>query len=487
MLTRAHAAALAAAWVLLLWHLRRSRAGSLAAGRAARRVRRPSYDARPAELRLVFSEPVEPRFTGVRVTDGEGREVPVAAGATDAADAHVWVVPLSSPLTEGVYTVAWHAMSAADGHNTVGFFTFGVGTEVLRTRSRQRHRTRGPARGSRHRPGGRRGGRASGRIPGAHARPRTVRLCVRGPPSVLPIPVVGLSRRGRHRTRLVGGGANEPHARRRPLGHARNGPGRRPPGGRPGRAVVLGLVAAGGLGADVVGYLAGTRSGLLIVGRLGVAFAGAATIYAFRRAGRTAPAVAAGGVAGLAGLLLLVEGGHAAAFASPAPVAVMVVHLGAVSVWLAGVVALAWLALAGERREVLRATVPRFSALALVSVALIGLTGAAATWAETRELLPFGTPYGVALAAKLILFAARPRAGGVELPRRRQGPADARPPPASPARRGGRRGDGPARGRQPRQRVAARPGAGRRGRTGAEHRGRRPSRSISTCRRAGPA
>ena len=34
----------------------------------------------------MFSEPVEPRFTGLRVTDGEGREVPASAGATDAAD-----------------------------------------------------------------------------------------------------------------------------------------------------------------------------------------------------------------------------------------------------------------------------------------------------------------------------------------------------------------------------------------------------------------
>lgn len=39
-------------------------------------------------------------------------------------------------------------------------------------------------------------------------------------------------------------------------------------------------------------------------------------------------------------------------------------------------------------------------------MALIALTGAAAAWAETREVLPFGTPYGLALAAKAALFAA---------------------------------------------------------------------------------
>ncbi len=403
MLTRTHAAALAAAWVLLLCI-------SAAPARAHSQLVSSSpgaaavLDAAPAEIRLVFSEPVEPRFTGLRITDGEGREVPVSAGATDAADGHVWVVPLPSPLPEGVYTVAWHAMSAADGHSTAGFFTFGVGTQVLR-----------PGAASGTGPGGLHAGhdilpavvevagRAAGYLGPMLALGLAIFALVVLRP-VLTVPVVGRSRAGRYRRGSLEAARTSRTLGGDPWGMLVTAQGGALLVGALG-GVVLGLVAAGGPGADVVAYLAGTRSGLLVSARCAVAVAGAVTIYALRRAGRTAPAAAAGGIAGLAGLLLLVEGGHAAALASPAPVGVMAVHLGAVSVWLAGVVALAWLALAGERREVLRATVPRFSALALVSVALIGLTGVVAAWAETRELLPFGTPYGVALAVKMILFA----------------------------------------------------------------------------------
>ncbi len=170
-------------------------------------------------------------------------------------------------------------------------------------------------------------------------------------------------------------------------------------------AAVLSLTTSSGPGADLVDYLAGTRSGLLIVARLAVALGGAATVTALLRTGRPGPATAAGGLAGFVALVLVAMSGHASSFVSPAPLAVMIVHLGAVSVWVAGVVALAWLALAVRRSDLLRATVPRFSALALVSVALIALTGAAAAWAETREILPFDTPYGLALAAKTALFA----------------------------------------------------------------------------------
>ncbi len=56
----------------------------------------------------------------------------------------------------------------------------------------------------------------------------------------------------------------------------------------------------------------------------------------------------------------------------------------------------------------LRAVIPRFSALALVSVALIALTGIYADWVQTRDLLGFDTPYEINLLVKILVFVLRP-------------------------------------------------------------------------------
>ena len=48
---------------------------------------------------------------------------------------------------------------------------------------------------------------------------------------------------------------------------------------------------------------------------------------------------------------------------------------------------------------------PRFSALALVAVALVALTGVYADWVQTRDLLAFGTPYELNLLVKILLVA----------------------------------------------------------------------------------
>ncbi len=403
MLTRTHAAALAAAWVLLLCLAAtpadaHSQLVSSAPGAA------DVLDVGPAEIRLVFSEPVEARFTGLTLSDGDGRDIPVPAGTTDPADAHTWVVQLPTPLPDGVYTVEWRAMSAADGHSTTGFFTFGVGISTGSPGSAS-----GTSPGNLH--AGHDAGAAvvevDGRAAGYLGSMLAFGLFVFAFIVLRPALAATAGRRrsaarrrpgnapSSWRRRWRGGDAWSTLAAAQVVALVAGGVG----------GLVLAVVAAGGP-ADVAGYLAGTRPGLLILVRLGVALVGAATAFTLLGLGRPTAAVVVGGVAGLAGLGVLALSGHAAAFASPAPLAVMLVHLGAVSVWLAGVVALAWLALADDRRELLRAAVPRFSALALVSVALIGLTGAAAAWAETRELLPFGTPYGVALAAKVAIFAA---------------------------------------------------------------------------------
>ena len=83
----------------------------------------------PTEIRLVFSEPVEPRYTSLDLLDTVGKAILVGVGAPDPADARVLVAPIpaGTVLADGVYTVNWRALSAADGHATDGFVTFGLG------------------------------------------------------------------------------------------------------------------------------------------------------------------------------------------------------------------------------------------------------------------------------------------------------------------------------------------------------------------------
>ena|ERR1700722_5788147 len=77
-----------------------------------------------SEIRLTFSEGVEPKFTKVSVTGSSGA-VSLGAAKTEAGNQAVLVVPISQPLTAGAYTVHWQAVSV-DTHHTQGTFAFTV-------------------------------------------------------------------------------------------------------------------------------------------------------------------------------------------------------------------------------------------------------------------------------------------------------------------------------------------------------------------------
>ncbi len=78
-----------------------------------------------SEIRLEFSEGVEPKFSGVTLTGAGGASVPLGAAKVEAGDAKVLIVPIAKPLSPGVYTVHWHAVSV-DTHHTQGTFEFSV-------------------------------------------------------------------------------------------------------------------------------------------------------------------------------------------------------------------------------------------------------------------------------------------------------------------------------------------------------------------------
>ena len=78
-----------------------------------------------SEIRLEFSEGVEPRFSGVTLTSPAGANVSLGQPKVEGGDGRVLIVPITSALTAGAYTVRWHAVSV-DTHHTQGTFKFTV-------------------------------------------------------------------------------------------------------------------------------------------------------------------------------------------------------------------------------------------------------------------------------------------------------------------------------------------------------------------------
>ncbi len=84
-----------------------------------------TVNAAPPAVRLTYSEPIEPRFAIVSVTDAAGRQVTNGEPASAPGSPQTLVMPLKR-VTEGWYLVFWRVISA-DGHPVRGAFTFAVG------------------------------------------------------------------------------------------------------------------------------------------------------------------------------------------------------------------------------------------------------------------------------------------------------------------------------------------------------------------------
>ena len=82
----------------------------------------------PAEIRLVFNEPVS--VLAMQIRDGRGNLVPV--GSEVGVEGNNVVLPLPVQLAEGQYYVAFRVLSA-DAHTISESFGFGVGSERRET------------------------------------------------------------------------------------------------------------------------------------------------------------------------------------------------------------------------------------------------------------------------------------------------------------------------------------------------------------------
>jgi copper transport protein len=79
----------------------------------------------PTSVSITFTEPADPALSTIQVFDASGS--PHTSGPVVSSAPDVLTVPLG-PLSDGVYTVTWRTVSAADGHAADGSFAFSVGS-----------------------------------------------------------------------------------------------------------------------------------------------------------------------------------------------------------------------------------------------------------------------------------------------------------------------------------------------------------------------
>ena len=81
--------------------------------------------ASPKEIRIKFSEGVEPRFSTIALASEAGAAAPIGKPSVDPADNSTLIAAVPQALKPGVYTVTWRVVSV-DTHKTQGSFNFTV-------------------------------------------------------------------------------------------------------------------------------------------------------------------------------------------------------------------------------------------------------------------------------------------------------------------------------------------------------------------------
>lgn len=79
----------------------------------------------PASLSLDFSEALDVKFSGIRLSNADKQEI--SLGETTLGNGGKTLqVKLAQPLPAGTYQLEWHVLSV-DGHKTKGAYRFSVG------------------------------------------------------------------------------------------------------------------------------------------------------------------------------------------------------------------------------------------------------------------------------------------------------------------------------------------------------------------------
>jgi copper transport protein len=362
-----------------------------------------TVNAPPRQVTLAFSEPVEPRFAIVSVTDSGGNQVAgePRAGATPST----LVTPLRR-VPQGWYLVFWRVISA-DGHPVRGAFTFAVGPNP------------GPP--------------PQFRVPSLSETATTTRLLISRWVAFLAL----LSALGIFVLRTLVA---------RPVARVVRGCRLRSLTIAFWAALALALVAIPVYVAlataqftlrsvwDLADIVPAARASgfgrdFLDLELVLALFAGAAAIALFvdrpereHRSVAELLALPAALAAGAATLLLPALAGHAGQKAPRGlSLPLDAAHLAAAGIWLGGLIGLVvfWLTVGREARAAALAyVVPRFSAVALGSVVLLVGTGIGQSFLQLPTLATlWETSYGQTLIVKVVLLAAALLLAGVNLAR----------------------------------------------------------------------
>lgn len=85
-------------------------------------------DAAPHEIRIWFTEPLEPTYSSIELRNATGTVIDTPPSYVEPTDDYQLVLMTEGELPEGLYTVVWHNVSSADGHRVTGSFPFIVGS-----------------------------------------------------------------------------------------------------------------------------------------------------------------------------------------------------------------------------------------------------------------------------------------------------------------------------------------------------------------------
>jgi len=77
----------------------------------------------PSEIDLTFSEAVNPKFSGAKLSDSMKMDLETGPATLAKGGDTTLVIPVAKPLAAGEYVVTWHNLSK-DGHKSKGSFKF---------------------------------------------------------------------------------------------------------------------------------------------------------------------------------------------------------------------------------------------------------------------------------------------------------------------------------------------------------------------------
>jgi copper transport protein len=92
---------------------------------------RESLSQPPEQVALLFSEPLDPAFSEIRVVSPSGTQVDRGDSHLDPTNDRLLLVSLQSDLGNGIYMVTWRSLSAIDVHPDQGEYRLFVGVPVL--------------------------------------------------------------------------------------------------------------------------------------------------------------------------------------------------------------------------------------------------------------------------------------------------------------------------------------------------------------------